>query len=144
MAELGTTNIKIDRISDLVDRSAKNHQLKCLFFYSSKLSDSVFQVPIVSMALTISATLFQNDKKIDYLTDIIQSLASSVRTLQGNTGIPPIISQPRSQLTNISSESRIRTDYQRATFNKNRPEGANKCMYCWETDHHLKRHCQVF
>ncbi len=144
MAELGITDIRNHRISDLVNRSAKNDQLEHSFSGSSKLSDSVFQVPIVFTAPTISATPSQNDKKIDHLTDMMQSLALSIRTLQDNAGITPIISQPRSQPASISPESRMRTNYQGASANKNRTKGANKCMYCWETDHYLKRHCQVF
>lgn len=117
MAELGTTDTKNDRISDLVDRHAKNDQLDNPFSGPSKLSDSVFQVPIVSTAPLISATNSQNDKKIDHLTDMMQSLALSVHTLQSNAG---------------------------NGANRTRPEGATKCMYCWEKDHYLKRHCQVF
>ena len=122
MAELGTTDVKNDRMSNLVDRYAKNDQLEYPFSGSSKLSDSVFQVPIVSTALTISATLFQNNQKIDHLTDRMQSRALSVCTLEGNAGIPLIISQLRWKPANTSSESCIRTDYQRASANKNRPE----------------------
>lgn len=47
----------------------------------------------------------------------MQSLAPSVHTLQSNVG---------------------------NGANRTRPEGATKCMYCWEKDHYLKRHCQVF
>ncbi len=60
----------------------------------------------------------------------MQSLAISVRTLQSDAGISPIISQPRVQPANTSSESLMHTDYQRTSANKNRPEEANKCLYC--------------
>lgn len=46
MAELGTTDTRNDQISDLVDRHAKNDQLGNPFSGPSKLSDSVFQVPL--------------------------------------------------------------------------------------------------
>ena len=111
MAELGNTDTRNDRISDLVDRHAKNDQLDNPFSGPSKLSDFVFQVPIVSTAPLISATPSQNDKKIDHLTDMLQSLAFSVCTLQDNTGSPAIVTQPRAQPANTSSESRMRTDY---------------------------------
>ena len=65
MAELGTTDTRNDQISDLVDQYAKNDQLDNPFSGPSKLSDSVFQVPIVYTAPLISATLSQNDKMID-------------------------------------------------------------------------------
>ncbi len=55
MAELGITNVKNDRISDLVDQSSKNDQLEYPLFGSSKLSDFVFEVPIVFMAPVIFA-----------------------------------------------------------------------------------------
>ena len=61
---------------------------------------------------------------------MMQSLALPVCTLQGNAGILPISSQPRAQPANTSSESYMRTDYQGASANKNRPDGANKYMYC--------------
>ncbi len=112
MVELDTTDTKNDWISDLVDPNAKNDQLDYPFFGPSKLSDSVFQVPIVSTTPFISATPSQNDKKIDQLTDMMQNLALSVCTLQGNAGSPPIVSQRRAKLANTSSESRMRTDYQ--------------------------------
>ena len=144
MAELGTTDIKNDRISDLVDWHAKNDQLEHPFSGPSKLSNSAFQVPVVSAPPLISTSFSQNEKKIDHLTDMFQSLALSVRTLQGNSAAPPILSQPRAQPANTSSESRMRTNYRGEDAGKTRPEGATKCMYCWETDHYLKRHCQVF
>ena len=42
---------------------------------------------------------------------MMQSLALSVHTLQGNADNPPIVSQLRAQPANKSSESRMRTDY---------------------------------
>ena len=92
MAELGTTDNKNDCISDLVDWHAKNDQLEHPFSGPSKLLDSIFQVPIVPTAPLISASLSQSEKKIDHLTDMMQSLALSVRTLQGNSDIPLIVS----------------------------------------------------
>ena len=105
MAELGNTDTRNDRISDLVDRHAKNDQLDNPFSGPSKLSDFVFQVPIVSTAPLISATPSQNDKKIDHLIDMMQSLALSVCTLHSYAGSLPIVSQPRAQTANTSSES---------------------------------------
>lgn len=46
------------------------------------------------MAPLISISLSQSEKKIDYLIDMMQSLALFVYTLQGNSSIPFIISQP--------------------------------------------------
>ena len=92
MAELGTIDNKNDHISDLVDWHAKNNQLKHPFSGLSKLSNLVFQVPIVSTAPLISAFLSQSEKKIDYLTDIMQSLALLIRILKGNSGVLFIVS----------------------------------------------------
>ena len=139
MAELGNTDTRNDRISDLVDRHAKNDQLDNPFSGPSKLSDSVFQVPIVSMAPLVSATPTPNYKKIDRLTDMMQILVFSVDTLQGNAGSPPIFSQPRAQSANTSSESRMRIDYRGDGANRTRPEEATKYIYCWKTDHYLLR-----
>ncbi|MCJ1342946.1 hypothetical protein MMC31_001135, partial [Peltigera leucophlebia] len=87
MVELGTTDIKNDSMSDLVDRSAKKTQLDHPFSGPSTLSNYVLQVPIVPTAPLITAPPSQNDKKIDILTDMMRSLALSVRTLQGSTNV---------------------------------------------------------
>ena len=62
MAELGTNDTKNDQISDLVDRNAKNDQRDNPFSGPFKISDSVFQVLIVSTSPLISVTPSQNDK----------------------------------------------------------------------------------
>ena len=130
IAELGTTDTWNNRISDLVDRHSKNDQLDNPFSGPSKLSDSVFQVLIVSTAPLISGTPSQNDEKIDHLTDMMQSLAFSVCTLQNNAGTSPIDSPLRAQPANTSSESRTRTDYRGGSTNRTRPNGVTKCIYC--------------
>ncbi len=78
MADLRTTDTKNDQITDSVDWHAKNDQLDNPSSGLCKLSESVFQAPVVSTALFISATPSQNDKKIDHLTDVMQNLAFSV------------------------------------------------------------------
>ncbi|MCJ1347605.1 hypothetical protein MMC31_005833, partial [Peltigera leucophlebia] len=98
MVELGTTDIKNDRMSDLVDRSAKKTQLAHPFSGPSTLSDFVFQVPVVPTAPLISASPSQNDKKIDNLTDMMRSLALSVRTLQGSTNALLLLLNPNPNL----------------------------------------------
>ena len=129
MVELGTTDTKNGRISDLVDRYSKNDELDNPLSGPSKLSDFLFQASIVSTAPFILATPSQNDQKIDHFTDMMQSLTFSVRTLQGNADSSAIIFQPRAQTANTSSESRIRTDYRGDGANKTLPEGDTKCMY---------------
>lgn len=86
MVELAPTDIKNDRMSDLVDKSAKRAGLEQPFSGPSTLSDSVFQAPVIPPVPLISAAPSQTDKRIDDLTDMMRSLALSVRTLQGNTG----------------------------------------------------------
>ena len=75
MAKLGTIDNKNDRISDLVDQQAKNDQLEHTFSGPSKFSDSVFQILVISALPLIPISLSQNEKKINHLTDIMQSLA---------------------------------------------------------------------
>ena len=104
MAKLGTTDIKNDCISDLIDRYAKNDQLEHLFFSLSKFSNFVFQVPVVSVPPLISTSSSQNEKMIDHLTDMFQSFALLVSTLQGNSAVPPMFSQLWTQLANMFSE----------------------------------------
>ncbi len=81
MAELGITYTKNDQIRDLVDQYAKNDQMDKPFSGPFNLSDCVFQVPMIFTAPLISASQSQNDQKIDHLTDMMQSLAFSVRIL---------------------------------------------------------------
>lgn len=78
-------------MSNLVDRSTKKTQLKYPFSSFSILSNSVFQVSIISTAPVVALTPFQNDKKIDNLIDIIQSLAFSICTLQRIIGTSSIV-----------------------------------------------------
>ena len=104
----------------------------------------VFQVFLIPTAPLVALTPSQNDKKIDNLTDMIRTLALLVCTLQGDIGTSSTVAQPGTQPPKLSSKSRIRTGYQKAGPIKNWSEDANKCIYCWSTDHSLKRHCQVF
>ena len=94
IAKLGITDIKNDRISNLADWHAKKDQLEYLFSSPSKLPSTTFQVPVVFALPFISLSSSQNEKKIDHLTDIFQSFALLVRTLQSNSAAPPILSQP--------------------------------------------------
>lgn len=73
--------------------------------------------------------LSQNEKKIDHLTDMIPSFTLFVCTLQGNSDVPHIISQPRAQIGNTSSESRMYTNYSGDDANGIWPERITKCMY---------------
>ena len=57
MVELGTTDIKNDHISDLVNWHAKIDQVEHLFSGISKFSDFPFQVSVVSTLPLIFAYL---------------------------------------------------------------------------------------
>ena len=98
-------------------------------------------MPSMPLITTYSTS---SDKKIDSFTDMMRSLTLLVHTLQGNTSALSVMSQPKPQLANASFESRMRIDYRGAGSGKNWPERVNKYIYCWKTDHYLKRHCQVF
>ena len=87
MAGLNTTKNKNNCISDLVDWQAKNDLLECLFFCLSKLLDFIFQVFFIFTLPFILIFLSQNEKKIDHLINMIQSLAFLVCTLQNNSNI---------------------------------------------------------
>ena len=71
MGELGTTNVKNDRISDLVDKSTKKTQPRHLFSSPFTFTDLVFQVSIIPTAPLVASTPSQNDQKIDNLTDMM-------------------------------------------------------------------------
>ena len=144
MAELGTTDVKNDRMSDLVDRSAKKTQLGHPFSGPSTFLDLIFQISIIPTARLVASTPSQNNKKIDNFTDMMQNLALLVCTLQEDIGPSSIVAQPGPQPPKLSSELHMRTDYQGADPKKDWPEGTNKCMYCWSTNYYLKHYCQVF
>ena len=101
-------------MSDLVERSAKKTQLGHPFSGPPTLLDSVFQVPIIPTAPLVASTPSQNDKKINNLTDMIRSLALSVRTLQRDIGTSSTIAQPGPKPPKLSSELYMRTGYQGA------------------------------
>lgn len=100
MIKLATTNIKNDKMSDLVDKSTKKSYLKQPFSGPSTLSDSVFQVLVILSTPVVITISSQNDEKIDNLTDIMQTLALSIRILQSNTNATLTILQPDHLSTN--------------------------------------------
>lgn len=63
------------------------------------------------MAPLIFTPPSQKEKKIDKLTDIIQSLALLVRKLQESINAPLVASQFEPQSANMSFESRMSTNY---------------------------------
>lgn len=85
MVELRNTNIKNDKMSDLIDYFARKTQLDHLFSDPSTLLNSVFQTPVLLFMLLVTIYLTSSDKKIDSLIDMIWSLAFLVCTLQENT-----------------------------------------------------------
>ena len=111
MAELGNTNIKNDKMSDLIDRFAKKTQLGHLFSGLSILSVLIFQISIIPTAPLVILTPSQNDKKIHNLTDLMWSLAFLVCSLQGDINTSSTVAQLEPQPPKLSSESRMRTSY---------------------------------
>lgn len=81
------------------------------------------------------------DKKIDQLTEMMQGLALSVRTLQGKVVLSGGNSRPAmAPVTPGPSQPSGSASFQRQDW----PEGVTKYLYCWAADHYLKRHCSVF
>ena len=99
---------------------------------------------MVPSALVVTTTPSQNDKKIEDLTNMMRTLALSIRTLQGNAGATLNISQPEHLSTNAPPEPCMQTNSRGSGSGKGWPEGVNRYMYCWQSDHYLKRHCQAF
>lgn len=93
---LGTTDIKNDKMSDLVVRSAKKIHLEHPSAGPSTFSDSVFQAPVIPSVVLVPTTPSRSVKKMDDLTDVMWILAPLVRTLQGNTSAPFTVFQPES------------------------------------------------
>ena len=110
MVELATTDIKNDKMSNLVDKFAKKSYLKQLFSSLFALSDLVFQVPVIPSAPVVTTSPSQNDKKIEDLIDMMQTLALSINTLQSNTSATLIISQPEHPSANALPKPRMQTN----------------------------------
>ena len=144
LVDLVRTDKKSDRIEDLVDKCEKKSQISFATNYSAPLPESAFQPPIATLIPTTysgAADSQPEDKKIDQLTEMMQSLALSVCTLQNKAGISEGNSKPATiQINPSSSQPSGSTSFQRLDW----PERVTKCSYCWALDHYLKRHCSVF
>lgn len=73
IAELGITNVKNNKMSNLVDKSIKKILLKHPFFDSFTFLDLVFYVFILLTAPLVTSTSSKKDKKIDNFIDIMQN-----------------------------------------------------------------------
>lgn len=144
LVDLVRTDKRSDRIEDLVDKCEKKTRISSAFSYSTPLPDSAFQPPVAtSLPITYSGAADPRpvDKKIDQLTEMMQGLALSVRTLQSRAGIAGGNSRPATApITPSPSQPSGPAPFQRLDW----PEGVTKCSYCWAPDHYLKRHCSVF
>lgn len=144
LVDLVRTDKRSDQIEDLVDKCEKKTRISSAINYSTPLPDSAFQPPVATSIPIIysgAADPRPVDKKIDQLTEMMQGLALSVRTLQSRAGISGGNSRPATALvTSGSSHPSGLALFQRLDW----PEGVTKCSYCWAPDHYLKRHCSVF
>ena len=144
LVDLVRTDKKSDRIEDLVDKCEKKTRISSAANYSTPLPESAFQPPVatpIHSAYSSTADPRPVDRKIDQLTEMMQGLALSVRTLQSRAGISG--GNPRTAIIPVipgSSQPSGPTTIQRQDW----PEGVTKCSYCWAADHYLKRHCSVF
>lgn len=117
--EFGTTNIKNDKMSDLIDRFAKKTQLDYLFSSLATFSNSVFQALVMPWILLVTTYPTSSNKKIDNFTDMIQSLSLLVCILERNISAFSVTLWLKSQLANTSSEFHMQTDHQETDLGKN-------------------------
>lgn len=82
--KLGTTNMKNNEMSDLIDCSANKPSLT-FHFWALLPFELCFPGPVVPSMPLVTISLNLSNKKIDCLTDMMQSLALLVCTLQENT-----------------------------------------------------------
>ncbi|MCJ1348653.1 hypothetical protein MMC31_006886, partial [Peltigera leucophlebia] len=132
LVDLVRTDKKSNRIEDLVDKCEKKTQISSATNYFTPLPESAFQPPVATLitkTYSDAADPRPVDRKIDQLTEIMQGLALSVRTLPATASITPGPPQPS------GSASFQRQDW---------PEGVTKYSYCWAANHYLKKHCSVF
>lgn len=84
LVDLVRTDKKTDRIEDLVDKCDTKTRISSGANYSTPLPESAFQPPVATIIPTAypgAADPRPVDKKIDQLTEMMQGLALSVRTL---------------------------------------------------------------
>ena len=114
------------QVNDLVDRCDEEAFISSPPNSSAPLPASTFKPPIA--ALSSSFVTKSKDKNVKQLTEMMQSLALSVRTFQSHLGQAQIgISQPAlsNQTFQIASNPGNRSIS--STF----PVGVDKCLYCW-------------
>lgn len=118
IVELATINIKSNKMSDMINKSAKKNYFNQLFSGFSTFSNSIFQILIILFALIVITTFSQNEKKIDNLINIMQTLVLSIYTLQNNNNVTLTILQLKHLSTNAPFKLCIQTNFQRLVFGK--------------------------
>ena len=74
---------------------------------------------------------------------MMKGLALSVRTLQNNIG-PSAAENNRPRPPSAASSNLSQPCIPGPPFQSDWPKGVTRCLYCWTSDHYLKRYCQVF
>ena len=130
---------KNSQVSDLVDRCDQEALIGSPPNAFAPLPASTFLPPVAAANTNVVSK--SEDKNVKELTEMMQSLALSVRTIQTHLGQTPV---------GISQSSLPNPPYQPANNLVRRstglsfPAGVDKCLYCWSQEHFLKRDCPAF
>ena len=130
---------KNSQVSDLVDRCDEEALISSPPSISAPLPDSTFRPPVAASGA--NSVTKSDDKSVKQLTEMMQSLALSVRTIQTHLGQAQAgVSQ--SSLPNPSYQ--LANNPVRRSTGSSFPAGVDKCLYCWSQEHFLKRDCPAF
>ncbi len=104
MIDLIRTDKKNYQITDLVDKCEKKSKITSTLNTTAPLHKSAIQPPIAQVTVAaLGLTVNAGEKKMDEPTEMIRSLAFSVRTLQQNANIGVVEPQPT---VNLSARNR--------------------------------------
>ena len=130
---------KNSQVSDLVDRCDQEALISSPPNAFAPLPASTFRPPVAASGA--NSVTKSEDKSVKQLTEMMQSLALSVRTIQTHLGQAQAgVSQ--SSLPNPSYQ--LANNPVRRLTGSSFPAGVDKCLYCWSQEHFLKRDCPAF
>ena len=130
---------KNSQVSDLVDRYDEEALISSPPNPSAPLPASTFKLPIAVPSSNLITR--SEDTNVKQLTEIMQSLALSVHTIQTYLGQTQIgAAQSLTYIPQYPSNTGSTKPLSAPGFGT----GVDKCLYCWSREHYLTRDCPAF
>lgn len=130
---------KNSQVSDLMDRCDEEVLISSPPNASAPLPNSTFKPSVAAPGANLVTK--SEDKNVKKLTEMMQSLALSVRTIQTHLSQAPV-AVGQSSLPNPPYQ--VANNPVRLLTGSSFPAGVDKCLYCWSQAHFLKRDCSAF